>query len=106
MLETPLFILVHIATVTTIFCKDGPTAKLGFPSEIYSLPESYKFYADTCVKLWEYVLENEIRNYDTEMKKAQLMNLRIPSSVLLVDEWQDLDECQVDFIAKQADFGE
>ena len=34
------------------------------------------------------------------------MNLRIPSSVLLVDEWQDLDECQVDFIAKQTDFGE
>jgi hypothetical protein len=40
------------------------------------------------------------------MKKAQLMNLRIPSSVLLVDEWQDLDECQVDFIAKQTNFGQ
>ncbi|KAL7517357.1 hypothetical protein ACHAWX_002285 [Stephanocyclus meneghinianus] len=43
--------------------------------------------------------------FDTEMKKAQLMNLRIPCSVLLVDECQDLDECQVDFIDKQKNFG-
>lgn len=44
--------------------------------------------------------------FDTEVKKAQLMNLRIPCSVLLVDECQDLDECQVDFIDKQKNFGE
>jgi hypothetical protein len=39
------------------------------------------------------------------MKKAQLKNLRIPCSVLLVDECQDLDACQVSFIARQKDFG-
>jgi hypothetical protein len=43
---------------------------------------------------------------DSEVKKAQLKNLRIPCSVLLVDECQDLSACQVDFVAKQKLFGE
>eukprot|EP00804_Cyclotella_cryptica_P009997 CCRYP_015421-RD/>CCRYP_015421-RD protein AED:0.11 eAED:0.14 QI:371/0.75/0.8/1/0.5/0.2/5/0/796 len=91
--------------LTKNFRKDERAGKLGFPPEIYSLPKSYKFYADTCVKLWELMLRNGIRTFDTEMKKAQLMNARILCSVLLVDECQDLDECQVDFIAKQMNFG-
>lgn len=43
--------------------------------------------------------------FDTKMKKAQLINLRILSSVLLLDKSQDLDECQVDCIDKQKKFG-
>ena len=39
------------------------------------------------------------------MKRAQLAQLRIPSSVLLVDECQDLDECQVDWAEKQKQYG-
>lgn len=78
---------------------------MGFPSAIYSVKSSYSFYANTCVKLWEYVLKHNIRSYDIEMKKAQLKNLRIPCSVLLVDECQDLDGCQVAFIANQREFG-
>ena len=39
------------------------------------------------------------------MKRAQLNELRIPSSVLLVDECQDLDECQVDWAEKQKQYG-
>jgi hypothetical protein len=88
-----------------VFLKDGQAAKLGFPPEIYSLPKSYRFYADTCVKLWEYVVQNNIRTYDTEMKKAHMRNLRIPCSVLLVDECQDLDACQCAFVARQIEFG-
>ena len=87
------------------FKHDGKASKLGFPPG-YALPESYRFYADISVKLWEYVVQSNNRSYDIEMKKAQLNNLRIPCSVLLVDECQDLDGCQVEFIAKQIDFGE
>ena len=79
---------------------------LGFPCEIYSKPEHYKFYADTCVKFWEYAVEKGIRTHNVTMKKAHLMQVRIPCSVLFVDECQDLDACQVDFIAKQKDYGE
>jgi hypothetical protein len=39
------------------------------------------------------------------MKKAQLQNLRIPCTVLLVDECQDLDGCQVAWIEGQKKFG-
>lgn len=39
------------------------------------------------------------------MKKAQLKQLRIPCSVLLVDECQDLDGCQVAWLEGQKQFG-
>jgi superfamily I DNA/RNA helicase len=87
------------------FRKGEKAANLGFPPEIYALEKSYRFYADTTVKLWDYVIQNNVRTYDTEMKKAQLKGLRIPCSVLLVDECQDLDGCQVAFIEKQKEFG-
>lgn len=90
---------------SAVFSRDGQATKLGFPPEIYSRKESYRFYADTCVKFWEYLVEHNVRTYDTEMKKAQLRGLRIPCTVLLVDECQDLDACQVAFIAKQKIFG-
>ena len=79
--------------------------KLGFPLAFYSSEQSYKFFADQCVVLWEYITKNGIRTFDTEMKRAQLNGVRIPGSVLLVDECQDLDACQVDFIAKQLQYG-
>lgn len=87
------------------FRKGEKAANLGFPPEIYALEKSYRFYADTTVKLWDYVIQNNVRTYDTEMKKSQLKGLRIPCSVLLVDECQDLDGCQVAFIEKQKEFG-
>ena len=48
---------------------------------------------------------NGIRSYNIEMKKAQLQNLRIPCTVLLVDECQDLDGCEVAWIEGQKKFG-
>mmetsp|Transcript_18431 Transcript_18431/g.31190 ORF Transcript_18431/g.31190 Transcript_18431/m.31190 type:complete len:1010 (+) Transcript_18431:1561-4590(+) len=86
--------------------KPGEVAdKLGFPLALYSSERSYKFYADQCVVLWEHIVNNGIRTFDTEIKRAQLNEVRIPGSVLLVDECQDLDACQVDLIAKQLQYG-
>ena len=95
-----------IYAVTIEFKLDNKASKLGFPAEIYAKPCSYGFYVDICIRLWEYVVQSNKRSYEVDMKKAQLNNLRIPCSVLLVDECQDLDGCQVAFIAKQIDFGE
>jgi superfamily I DNA/RNA helicase len=40
------------------------------------------------------------------MKPVQLLNIRVPGSILLVDESQDMDACQVDWIVRQqVEFG-
>ena len=96
---------LHSFQVQNDFKTGGKAANLGFPPQKYAQENSYGFYADTCIQLWEYVLKNNVRTYDIELKKAQLRNLRIPCTVLLVDECQDLDGCQVDFVAKQRQFG-
>jgi len=77
--------------------KDG--AQLGFA------PATYKpkigFYAQQVVLLWKQVREDNISCYDFEMKLAQLLQLRIPGTLLLVDESQDMDACQIDWVAAQ-----
>ena len=95
----------HYYPVKEGFKEGGEAAKLGFPPSIYSLESSYSFYADTSVEIWKHVIMNGIRTFNVEMKKAQLQNLRIPCSVLLVDECQDLDGCQVAWIEGQKEFG-
>ena len=84
---------------------DGQATKLGFPPAIYSPESSYSFFADTAVEVWEYVVRSGYRTFDIETKKAQLKGLRIPASVLLVDECQDLDEAQVEWIQGQKEYG-
>jgi superfamily I DNA/RNA helicase len=95
----------HYYPMTQQLRENGDAAKLGFPPHIYSRESSYSFFADTCVEIWEYIVKNNIRSYNIEMKKAQLQNLRIPCTVLLVDECQDLDGCQVAWIEGQKKFG-
>jgi len=51
------------------------------------------------------VVKHGYRTFDIDIKMAQLKRLRIPCSVLLVDECQDLDECQVDWIESQKHYG-
>lgn len=51
-------------------------------------------------------MSNGIRSYETEMKKVQLAKKQIPTSVLLVDEAQDLDEAQVSWVESQQAYGE
>lgn len=87
------------------FKEGGTAACLGFPPSVYSRESSYCFFANLCVDIWAFVLKNNVRTFDIDMKKAQLRQLRIPSSVLLVDESQDMDECQVAWIAAQKQFG-
>ena len=94
-----------VRKVKKVFNKGELAERLGFPSLIYSFEKSYKFYADTSVEIWDFVLKNGIRSYDIGVKRAQLKQVRIPGSVLLVDECQDLDACQVDLIANQSQFG-
>ncbi len=99
-------IMRHYYPLKVSFFRPGEIAqKLGFPLASYSNVQSYKFYADQCIVLWEHIAENGIRTFDVEMKRAQLAGVRIPGSVLLVDECQDLDECQVDLISKQLQYG-
>mmetsp|Transcript_5128 Transcript_5128/g.10731 ORF Transcript_5128/g.10731 Transcript_5128/m.10731 type:complete len:1082 (-) Transcript_5128:667-3912(-) len=95
----------HYFPVTKDFQLNGKAEKLGFPSSIYSSRKSYRFYADLCAQFWDLVDERGVRTFDIMMKKAQLKGIRIPCTVLLVDECQDLDACQVDLIAKQKDYG-
>ena len=77
---------------------------MGFPLS-YSFESSYSFFADLCVEIWEHAVQHNLRTFDIEIKKAQLKGLRISSSVLLVDESQDMDQCQVDWIDQQKQHG-
>jgi hypothetical protein len=51
------------------------------------------------------VVEENLRSYDFQMKRVQLEELPIPGTLLLVDESQDMDGCQVDWAATQAKLG-
>jgi UvrD/REP helicase N-terminal domain len=61
------------------------------------------WYADTVCLLWEKL--KDVRTYDMEMKRAQLLGLIIPGSLLLVDESQDCDGCQIDWMSQQVQHG-
>lgn len=84
-------------------CNGGEGEKQGFPSEVYCSKISK--YADIACLVWDAAEQQQCRSYDMEMKRAQLKALRIPGSLLLVDESQDMDGCQVDWISKQCNHG-
>jgi hypothetical protein len=44
---------------------------------------------------------NQLSTYDTVMKEVQLSALQLPYSAILVDESQDLNACQIDWISAQ-----
>jgi hypothetical protein len=77
----------------TVFHTSDASEKLGFPVIVYQ--NKVSFYADTALQVWDSLEKNQKRSYDLEMKRAHLKALRIPGSVLLVDESQDMDGCQV-----------
>ena len=81
----------------------GRGEELGFPYRVYE--QKISEYANMAFKVWQYIESKGIRTYDIEMKRAQLSCLQIPGTLLLVDECQDLDECQIDWIAKQEKYG-
>jgi superfamily I DNA/RNA helicase len=73
--------------------------QLGFDKVIYS--RKLSFYANQACRLWDLAVKENILSQDFQMKRAQLLGLRIPGTLLLVDESQDMDGCQVNWSAKQ-----
>ena len=65
----------------------------GFPTQYYKM--KIGTYADIAYKVWQKLAEDNVRTYNTEMKQAQLLKLRIPGTIVLCDESQDMDECQM-----------
>ena len=74
-----------------------------FPSYHYKSSSIYQFYADMACRVWEFVESQDLRSHDIEMKRAQLNKRQIRGSVLLVDESQDLDGAQIDWVQNQAE---
>jgi len=77
-------------------------SKMGFPP-VYKTRMT--FFVEEATRLFDYCREHNITSHDIRMKKAQLAKLKIPCTVLLVDECQDMDECQLDWVMKQHRFG-
>ena len=76
---------------------------MGFPSSIYG--RKRPFYADQAYEIWKYLRQKNMITFDIVVKRVQLMNIMIPCSALLVDECQDMDGCQVEWVKNQSKFG-
>lgn len=85
-----------------IFHRQGKGEDYGFAPNIYNQPDKICFYSDQAAKCWRHIeKDNDIRTFDFDMKRVQLLKLRIPGSILLVDESQDMDACQIDWVVHQ-----
>jgi hypothetical protein len=78
---------------------NGNGKQLGFPTAMYNHPCQMAFYANQAARLWEIIVRDEIRSFDLDMKRVQILQCRIPGQILLVDESQDMDACQIHWIA-------
>ncbi|KAL3926792.1 MAG: hypothetical protein SGBAC_013335, partial [Bacillariaceae sp.] len=76
--------------------------KLGFHPRIYK--NRVHWYADQACALWDKAAEEDIRTFNFIMKRAQLLSLKVPGTILLIDESQDMDGCQVHWVAEQVKF--
>ena len=81
----------------------GDGEKMGFAAADYS--HRIDFYAQQVCRLWEIILRDDIRCHDFEMKRVQLNKIRIPGTLLLVDESQDMDAAQIDWVSTQVRYG-
>ena len=77
--------------------------EFGFPSHHYANSDVFSFYADMACFVWDFVESQDLRSHDIEMKRAQLNKRQIRGSILLVDESQDLDGAQIDWVQNQAE---
>ncbi len=75
----------------------GVAAPDGVPTKWYQ----GKWYLEQARLLWDRMVTFEIVTFSSIMKLAQLERLEIPGTFLLVDESQDLNECQVDLLLQQ-----
>ncbi|GKY96376.1 hypothetical protein MPSEU_000597200 [Mayamaea pseudoterrestris] len=80
-------------------CKnDEERRHMIFPIHIYA--NMVDFYAQQAHKLFVTAMEQKLFTFDLCMKQAQLSQFQIPGSIILLDESQDLDGCQVDWVAR------
>jgi len=86
-----------------LFHKDQTKSdQYGFVPHHYNRPNKISFYSDQAAKCWRIIeQEDDIRTFDLDMKRVQLLKLKVPGTILLVDESQDMDACQIDFIVHQ-----
>jgi superfamily I DNA/RNA helicase len=83
--------------------RNGSGEHAGFSCTAYRRKEGC--YAEMIHKFWQYLEQEQLRTFDVEMKRAQLSRIQIPGTMLLVDECQDMDGCQIDWVAKQVEYG-
>jgi hypothetical protein len=89
-----------------LYHKNSKNEAHGFSHRDYDNRVAIAFYADlVSTKLWDKLMKEEIISYDLEVKRAHLQEFQIGGSLLLVDESQDMDECQIRWMAKQSEFG-
>jgi hypothetical protein len=89
-----------------LYHKNRKNEAFGFSLRDYNNRVAIAFYADlVSTKLWDKLMKEEIISYDLEVKRAHLQEFQIGGSLLLVDESQDMDECQIRWMAKQSEFG-
>lgn len=79
----------------------------GFPKTNF-----HSFYVQQVIFLWELMLGNReflgvrpFRTHDSIMKQVQLENIKIKCTALLIDESQDMNECQVAWVTAQRSWG-
>ena len=77
---------------------DGKGPKWGFNPGFYY--PRVKFYAEMAVMLFRKALEQDIFTFDFYLKRAQLQGKIIPGSIVLLDESQDMDGCQIDWAVR------
>ena len=88
-----------------LYHRNPQNIRHGFDRQTYD-DARVSFYADVVAnKLWRMLEEEEVISYDLEVKRAQLADLQIAGSLLLVDESQDMDACQINWMAGQSKFG-
>jgi UvrD/REP helicase N-terminal domain/UvrD-like helicase C-terminal domain len=82
-------------------CPTGDGHSYGFSPDKYNNKRSIGFYADQASMLWSLIVSKDVRSCDFDMKRVQFFAVRVPGTIVLVDESQDLDACQVDWVGRQ-----
>jgi len=73
--------------------------KMGFDPYHYSTSK-IEFYVNEALRLWRLAGDQKIITFNFLVKRAQLERLPVPGAMLLLDESQDMDECQVDWLTR------
>ena len=87
---------------------DMKAEAMGFLHKNYGrgkISKTLEFYSSKAYDMWLLICEKKIYSFDILSKKSQLECHEVDCSAILVDESQDLDGAQSDWISKQIRFG-